>query len=190
LDGRKGDRLNPVNLFIDRFERKVVVCLQPLVSVLLPVYNGEAYVREAIESVLAQDYPNFEFVIAENASTDGTAAIIDQYVSDQRIRVIHNRETIPRLENFVRVFDNAAKESRWLKFIGDDDRFLPGCLTEMVRVAEQSERVGLVSSYYYDGDRLVTGSLPPRQELAHGPQLLRSCCLNRRREQPCFHRLH
>jgi glycosyltransferase involved in cell wall biosynthesis len=163
-----------------------VVYLQPLVSVLLPVYNGEAYVREAIESVLAQDYPNFEFVIAENASTDGTATIIDQYVSDRRIRVIHNRETIPRLENFVRVFDSAAKESRWLKFIGDDDRFLPGCLTEMVRVAEQSERVGLVSSYYYDGDRLVTGALPPGQELAHGPQLLRQLLLEPEKRATVF----
>jgi len=151
--------------------------LDPLVSVLLPVYNGEATVREALESVLAQDYPNFEFIIVNNASTDNTAAIIREYSSDKRLQVICNQETLPRLENFVRVFAAASNQSRWLKFIGDDDRLLPGCLTEMVRAGEQSEKVGLVTSHYYDGDRLVKGALPPGQELVSGPQLLRRLLL-------------
>lgn len=168
------------------FIREAVILLYPLVSVLLPVYNGEAYVRGAIESVLAQEYPNFEFIIAENASTDGTAAIIDEYSGDRRVRVLHSRVTVPRLENFVRVFDSAAQESCWLKFIGDDDRFLPGCLAEMVRAAEQSVNVGLVSSYYYDGERLVTGSLQPDQQLVKGPQLLRRILLDREARATVF----
>jgi glycosyltransferase involved in cell wall biosynthesis len=155
----------------------VLFTLHPLVSVLLPVYNGELSVREAIESVLAQDYPNFEFVIVDNASTDGTAAIIDDYAIDKRIRVIRNRKTIPRLDNFVKTFDSAAKGSSWLKFIGDDDRFLPGCLTEMTGAAESWERVGLVSSRYYDGERLVIPPLELNTELVEGPQLLRRLLL-------------
>ncbi len=151
--------------------------LDPLVSVLLPVYNGEAFVREAVESVLAQDYANFEFVIVDNASTDSTAEIIADYSNDERVRVIRNAETRPRLENFVKAFANAAAESRWLKFIGDDDRLLPACLSEMVRVGEQSEGVGLVSSHYYDGERLVTGALPPGTEAVSGPQFLRRLLL-------------
>jgi len=149
----------------------------PLISVLLPVYNGQAYVREAIESVLAQDYPNFEFVIVDNASNDGTPAIIGEYSVDERIKVYRNEKTLPRLDNFVRAFDLASGESCWLKFIGDDDRFLPSCLSEMVRVAEQSANVGLVSSHYYTGERLVKGILPPGQEWADGPAFLRRLLL-------------
>ncbi len=149
-----------------------------LVSVLLPVYNGEDTVREAIESVLAQDYPNFEFVIVDNASTDSTPAIIDDYRGDRRVRSIRNQKTLPRLENFVFAFDQASTESRWLKFIGDDDRLLADCLGEMVRAGEQADSAGLVSSYYYDGDRLVTGVLPPGRELIRGPKMLHRLLLD------------
>lgn len=163
-----------------------MINLDSLVSVLLPVYNGEAFVREAIESVLAQDYANFEFVIVDNASTDGTAGIIAEYSADKRIRVIRNERTLPRLDNFVKAFSSADAESRWLKFIGDDDRLLPGCLSEMVRAAEQTERVGLVSSHYYDGERLVTGALPPGMEAVKGPQILRRLLLEPKARETVF----
>jgi len=164
----------------------VLSTLKPLVSVLLPVYNGEAYIREAIESVLAQDYPNFEFVIVDNASNDSTPDIIGDYSSDKRLRVIRNEKTVPRLENFVKAFASAAAESSWLKFIGDDDQLLKGCLTEMVRVAEAGDNVGLVSSHYYDGDRLVTGALPVGQELVKGPQFLRRLLLEPNTRETLF----
>jgi len=151
--------------------------VEPLVSVLLPVFNGEATVREAVESVLSQDYGNFFFIIVDNASTDGTAAIIAGYSSDSRVRVVRNEKTLPRLENFVKAFDLAPTESRWLKFIGDDDRLLPGCLSEMVRAGELSGQVGLVSSYYYDGERLVKGSLALQEPLVSGPLMLRRLLL-------------
>lgn len=154
--------------------------MQSLVSVLLPVYNGEATLREAIESVLEQDYEPFELVIVDNASTDGTANIIAEYRNDRRMRVVRNDYTLPRLDNFVKVFDLASSESSWLKFVGDDDRLLPGCLREMVRAGERSggsDQVGLVSSHYYDGDRLATGALNRETEVVKGPQLLRRLLL-------------
>ncbi len=146
--------------------------MQPLVSVLLPVYNGEAYLRGAIESVLAQDYPNFEFVIADNASTDGTASIIADYSDDRRLRVIRNSETVPRLVNFNIVFTAADLKSRWFKFVGDDDRLLPGCLEEMGRAGEEHKSAGLVCSHYYNGGELVSGVLPPDVSLVEGPKIL------------------
>ena len=154
--------------------------MHPLVSVLLPVYNGESTIGEAIVSVLEQDYEPFELVIVDNASTDGTAEIIGEYINDQRVRVIRNASTLPRLENFVKAFDSAGIESRWLKFIGDDDRLLPGCLWEMVQAGEKAggpEQVGLISSHYYDSDRLVTGILTPETESVNGPQFLRRMLL-------------
>jgi len=149
----------------------------PPVSVLLPVYNGQAYVREAIESVLAQDYGDFEFIIVDNASTDLTPAIIGEYSVDRRIKVFRNDQTLPRLDNFVRAFNLADDKSRWLKFIGDDDRLMPNCLSEMVRAGRQAGAVGLVSSHYYDGERLVKGIIPPGQEWVEGPLFLRRLLL-------------
>ena len=93
----------------------------PLVSVLLPVYNGAAFVRDAIESVLAQTFRDFEFIIVDNASTDGTGEIISEYTGDPRIRLFRNEKTIFRLENFMKVAAYASPESRWLKYIGADD---------------------------------------------------------------------
>jgi len=154
--------------------------LHPLVSVLLPVYNGEATLHEAIESVLEQDYDPFELVIVDNASTDGTAEIIAGFKNDWRVRVVRNDYTLPRLDNFVKAFDSASSESRWLKFTGDDDRLLPGCLWEMVQAGEAAggpEQVGLVSSHYYDSDRLVTGILTQESVVVKGSQFLRRMLL-------------
>ncbi len=151
--------------------------MDPLISVLLPVYNGQAGVRQAMESVLAQDYANFEFVIVDNASTDLTPAIIGEFEPDSRVRVVRNREVLPRLENFVKTFSLASEESRWLKFIGDDDRLLPGCLNKMTAAGESSENIGLVSAYYFDGDRPVSGFLAGSEVLFGGPELLRRLLL-------------
>ncbi len=149
----------------------------PLVSVLLPVYNGAAFVRGAIESVLAQTFTDFEFIIVDNASTDGTDRIIAEYSDDPRVRSYRNEETIFRLENFMRVADHASSGSRWLKYIGADDILFPDCLERMVAAAALDEQVGLVSSQCYDGDRLILGSLPPGQRVVPGPVFLRRLLL-------------
>lgn len=153
------------------------------VSVLLPVYNGEDNLKHAVESVLDQDYKDFEFIIVDNASSDDTARIIKEYSKDKRVKVFTNEATITRLENFIKAFSLVSPDSKWLKFIGDDDRFLPSCLSEMVRVGEEqggAEKVGIVSSYYYIGDELQEGFLPAGQEHLAGCQILRKLLLEPR----------
>jgi len=62
----------------------------PLISVVMPVYNSDAYLAEAIESILAQSYPQFEFIIIDDCSTDGSAEIIRNYARrDERIRPLY-----------------------------------------------------------------------------------------------------
>jgi glycosyltransferase involved in cell wall biosynthesis len=160
--------------------------LVPMVSVLLPVYNGEATLRAAIESVLAQNYPHFELIVADNASTDSTAAIIAEYTGDKRLQIIRNATTVSRLENFNIVFAAASEQSRWYKFIGDDDRLLPGCLHEMVQAGESQDNVGLVSSHYYNGEQLVSGVLPEEVKLVSGPTILRKMLLEPRARSTVF----
>lgn len=60
------------------------------ISVLLPVYNGAPYIREALDSILAQDHPSFEVIVINDGSTDDTAAILAQY-TDPRLRIIHQQ---------------------------------------------------------------------------------------------------
>jgi glycosyltransferase involved in cell wall biosynthesis len=69
--------------------------LNPKVTVLMPVYNGERYLREAIESILSQTFHDFEFLIINDASTDGSVEIINSY-SDPRIRLVHNKTNMGR----------------------------------------------------------------------------------------------
>jgi glycosyltransferase involved in cell wall biosynthesis len=62
----------------------------PTVSVVMPVFNGERFLREAVESILSQTFADFEFIIVDDGSTDGTAAMLDSYArSDARLRVYH-----------------------------------------------------------------------------------------------------
>jgi hypothetical protein len=64
----------------------------PVVSVVMPVFNGERFLREAIDSILSQTFSDFEFIIINDGSTDGTASILDSYVgSDPRVQVYHQQ---------------------------------------------------------------------------------------------------
>jgi glycosyltransferase involved in cell wall biosynthesis len=66
---------------------------EPLVSIGMPVYNGENFLRLALSSLLAQDYPHFELIISDNASDDGTEEICREYQAhDRRIRYLRHRE--------------------------------------------------------------------------------------------------
>jgi glycosyltransferase involved in cell wall biosynthesis len=77
----------------------------PLVSIGLPVYNGENYLRQATESLLTQDYGNFELIISDNASTDATFIICQEYqATDQRIRLYKNDSNMGAVNNFNKVF--------------------------------------------------------------------------------------
>ena len=78
----------------------------PLVSVGLPVYNGEDYVAEAIESILAQTYQNFELLINDNASTDRTEAICRAYAAaDERVMYARNQTNLGAAANYNATID-------------------------------------------------------------------------------------
>ncbi|HEX7334858.1 MAG TPA: glycosyltransferase family A protein [Pyrinomonadaceae bacterium] len=80
----------------------------PLVSIGLPVYNGERYLRRALDCLLAQDYDNFEIIISDNASTDSTRQICEEYAArDERIRLNCNATNIGIIANFESVLEKA-----------------------------------------------------------------------------------
>jgi len=106
---------------------------RPLVSVIMNCYNGEAYLREAIESVLAQTYRNFEIIFYDNASTDGSAAIAQSY--GESVRYFRGEQTIPL--GAARNTAIAQANGDLIAFLDTDDRWLPQKLEmQLARFAE------------------------------------------------------
>jgi glycosyltransferase involved in cell wall biosynthesis len=125
---------------------------QPLVSVVTPFYNTAPYLRECIESVLAQTYDRFEYVLVDNQSTDGSAEIAKEYAaSDRRIRLIRNTEFVGQVRNFNGALRHVAPSARYVKMVLADDYIFPECLARMVAVAEAHPTAAIISSYYLKG---------------------------------------
>lgn len=126
--------------------------MQPLVSVLTPVYNGEAYLAECIESVLSQTYPNWQYTIVDNHSTDRTLAIAEHFAQvDSRIRVYSNCTLLDIIANHNRAFGLISPSSSYCKVVSADDWLFPECLERMVSLAEAHPSVGIVGSYQLSG---------------------------------------
>jgi glycosyltransferase involved in cell wall biosynthesis len=121
---------------------------KPLVSVVTPVYNGESYLRECIESVLAQTYTNWDYTIVNNCSTDRTLDIAQEYAArDSRIRV-HSNEVFVRVnENHNIAFRQIAADAEYCKVVAADDWLFPECIEKMVDLAETHSSVAIVGAY-------------------------------------------
>jgi glycosyltransferase involved in cell wall biosynthesis len=103
----------------------------------MPVYNGEKYFRFAIDSLLEQDYADFELVISDNASTDATGEICQEFAArDRRIRYYRNQTNIGATGNYNRVFELAR--GQLFKWATHDDLHLPGCLSRCVEVLDRA----------------------------------------------------
>jgi len=117
----------------------------PLVSVLMPVYNGEKYLNEAIDSILSQTYSDFEFIIVNDGSTDKTEEIILSY-ADDRIRYVKNEENIRLIRTLNKGIDLA--KGKYIARMDADDISLPNRLEKQVTFMEENPRVGLLGSFY------------------------------------------
>lgn len=125
---------------------------QPLVSVLTPVYNGESFLAECIESVLAQSYLNWQYTIVNNCSTDGTLNIAKQYAGkDSRIIVCDNESHLDIISNANKAFRVGLSDSKYCKMVSADDWLFPECISRMVSIAEEHPSVGLVGAYQLSG---------------------------------------
>ena len=122
-----------------------MVIKKPRVSIGLPVYNGEAHIEEAISSILAQSYRDFELVISDNGSKDKTQQICSEYAKrDRRIFYYRFEKNIGAARNFNRVFDLSSGE--FFKWAASDDVIAPEYLSKCLSVLEQNPSVVLVHS--------------------------------------------
>jgi glycosyltransferase involved in cell wall biosynthesis len=126
---------------------------RPLVSVVTPVYNGEQYLRECIESVLSQTYATWDYTIVNNCSTDGTLRIAEEYAArDPRIRIHDNHTFVRVIANHNIALRQISPRSKYCKVLAADDWLFPECLEKMVGVAEQHPSVAIVGAYSLYGD--------------------------------------
>ena len=117
---------------------------KPRVSVGLPVYNGEEFLAEAIDSILAQTFQDFELIICDNASTDSTAEICRSHAAiDKRIRYYRNEQNIGAAPNFNRVFELSKGE--YFKWMAHDDVCRSRCLEKCVDALDKNSE--LVMAY-------------------------------------------
>ena len=104
--------------------------MSTLISVIIPVYNTEQYISCCIDSVLSQSFTNFELILVDDGSKDGSGTICDEYAKkDNRIRVFHKGNGgVSSARNLG--LDNARGE--WIYFVDSDDELLPGGLQTLV----------------------------------------------------------
>lgn len=153
---------------------------QPKVSVVTPVHNGERFLAEAIDSVRAQTYQNWEYVVADNCSTDRTAEIATRYAAlDPRIRLYRADSFLPIIANWNRALLRIAPDSRYCKVLHADDRLFPECLSRMVELMEENPSVGLVGSYVLYDRVIQCDGLPLGQAVWDGREICRDTLLGR-----------
>jgi glycosyltransferase involved in cell wall biosynthesis len=119
----------------------------PLVSVGVPVYNGEKYLAGALDSLCAQDYSELEIIISDNASTDETADICAEYAKrDGRIQYFRNVDNLGAVPNFNRLVGLARGD--FFLWAAHDDRWLPGFISACVgRLLDKPDAVACYTRY-------------------------------------------
>ena len=149
-----------------------------MVSVLTPVYNGETYLAECIESVLAQTYQNWEYCIVNNCSTDRTLEIAHMYAEkDKRIRVHNNSQFVGCDQNGNIALRQISTDSKYCKVVHADDWLFPECIIQMVEVAEANPTVAIVGAYGLINERVSLDGLPFPSTVIPGREICRKTLL-------------
>lgn len=151
----------------------------PKVSVCIPAYNAALYIKQAVESALAQSYRDFEIVIVDNCSTDETVSLIDSLIikNSGRIRLFRNTSNIGLVANLNKCLSYA--EGRYIKFLCADDLLLEGCLEKMADGLDMYPSVKLVTCgrklVDADGNNLGIKRYSMRTALVPGNRVISKC---------------
>ena len=125
---------------------------QPQVSVVIPVWNGERYLKEAIESILAQDFGDFELIIVDDGSTDESVKIADSFVDDPRVSIRRQANAgVVAARNAGLL--NARAE--FVAFLDADDVAIPSRLSKQFTYLQGNPEVAAVGSHisHFNADK-------------------------------------
>lgn len=131
------------------------------ISVIMPIYNAEAYLRRAVDSILKQTFSDFELLLVDDGSTDGSGEICDGYVrQDGRVRVLHQENAgvcVARNNGLDWVYANSG--SQWLMFVDSDDWIHPELLQRLLDAAVELNVKISACGYWETGGEEIT--VPP-----------------------------
>ncbi|WP_158548651.1 glycosyltransferase family 2 protein [Blastococcus sp. TF02A-26] len=139
----------------------------PLVSILVPTYNGERFLKAALRSALSQSYREIEVIVGDDASTDGTAAVLASVAAtDDRVRVVRHETNVGGFANPIRLLELARGE--YVKFLLHDDVLATDCVRDLVRGMQATPGATMAFSRRVvigeDGRPVPGGELAPLTE--------------------------
>lgn len=141
----------------------------PLVSIGVPVYNGERYLEQSLESLLAQTYENLKIILLDNASTDRTGEICRRYAeSDSRIRYPRNEKNLGHTVNTNQIVPMAR--GTYYRQHHDDDLMMPRCTEACVQALESDTKAVLAHTDTKTNDgsgKIIYEGDPVDYRLAH-----------------------
>lgn len=151
----------------------------PLISVCIPVLNGENYIRESINSVLRQTEKNFELIVVDNCSTDHTVEIVASY-NDPRINLVKNTSNIGSIRNFNRCTELSRGE--FFMLLPHDDILMPTMLETFSKPLIEDHKVGLAYSSYYiineNGEKTHLRMAAPEDKVMNSDEAIKEFILN------------
>lgn len=122
--------------------------MQKRLGVFLLSYKRPALVKEAIESILAQDFPDFDLIISENSGDDSVVDVIRDYTNYSNVIVVRRKPSLPQLEHFNAILSESKKYDYVMMF-HDDDILMPSALSKMMAALETNPNVSAVSCNAY-----------------------------------------
>jgi glycosyltransferase involved in cell wall biosynthesis len=161
----------------------------PVVSVCIPTYNGGKYLRETLDSVLAQTYKVFELLVVDDRSSDDTHDILREYSArDKRIRIVRNEKNLGLVGNWNRCVELAYGD--WIKFVFQDDIIAPECIERLLESCKGGSLFAAcrrniifdkdaepMKKYYKEYIENVTIEKIFHGETAISPEMFKSACL-------------
>jgi glycosyltransferase involved in cell wall biosynthesis len=145
-------------------------------SIILPVRNGGNYVKECVNSILSQQYPHFNLIILDNASTDGTSEWISS-LQDERVIVYPSKASLSIEDNWARI--KQVSRNEFMTCIGHDDILSPGYLDEMNSLINEFPDASLYQSHFVfiDAQGKMIRPCIPMEQNQHAPAFLRDMLL-------------
>lgn len=119
----------------------------PLVSVIVPIYNVEDYVRYSVSSIMDQSYPNIEVIVVDDCGADRSMSIVEQICEGrENVRIIHHSKN----KGLSEARNTGLQEARgeWVFFLDSDDQLTTDCISRLVSLAQQNEEADIIVGQY------------------------------------------
>ena len=149
--------------------------MAPKISVCIPTYNYAHYISFAVESILSQQFTDFELIIVDDCSKDNTEEIVSRFLCDKRVSFETNERNLGLVANWNKCFSKAKGE--YIKFVCADDMLASGqALGRMASILDSNPSVSLVASarYLIDSESRITGLVShfPPDFIANGEDVI------------------